>query len=260
MNKSQKPFALICIIAAICTVVSGADFNRAPAGLIKGVELEYVDANKISLKTGYGESYGIYWEVTSTDALTTSYQLTSLTGNGEKFLYIYVDYSESAFPSIALIDSATPPVWNEDYLGFYNGLDRCIGFVWVLANETIYPFRMTQDGVYNFSTALIFHQNTISSLSSAFQLFNFDAYVPQNISQVNTHISLWSSQTWTWATVALEPENQNGALWSFGAKAASVSGNLQFDQTVPRKFEYVADASGTSGTLQLGILGYQMLR
>lgn len=124
---------IITIVCLACAGLAGAFANSytlpVPIGDIHRAYIKYANTTTITVTAGYGECNGFYWENTS----DTNVSLTVPTA--EDIVYIYVDFSESDFPSVVFTDSTTEPTFSDAKLGWYNGDDRCIGAVYSPASS-----------------------------------------------------------------------------------------------------------------------------
>ena len=105
-----------------------------PIGTIKGAEVTYNDSDTVTVKYGFGECSGFYWEIASPIDLDVTVP-SSL-----DIVYIYIDHSECTYPSVVLTSSTTEPTYSTSKLGWYNGDDRCIGFALTTDGSTLLQF------------------------------------------------------------------------------------------------------------------------
>ncbi len=66
-NEPQKILRW-ALPSLVCLSASAFEFNRIPAGLIKGARVSRVSDTAIKMGVGYGENMGSYWETIATDA------------------------------------------------------------------------------------------------------------------------------------------------------------------------------------------------
>ena len=89
-----------------------ATYTLPPAiGYIKKAYVEYKDSRTVTITPGYGEINGYYWEVTQ----ATDLELQP--PSNAEFVYIYIDHSESNYPSPEFIGSTDEPAWSDERLG-----------------------------------------------------------------------------------------------------------------------------------------------
>ncbi len=179
---------VVSMVLSSSAVFADTYSTYPPRGTIKGAYVDYVDADYIAIKTGYGECNGKYWEVTS----DITYQLTGITG--PDFYYIYIDDSQAAYPNLdndSFAHADTEPVWSDTKFGWYNGNDRCIGAVWVNDSHDILSFLAVNSSDKTVDT----YANTIkilidtTSISSSFQtLTDSSTYVPVNATEVRLSV------------------------------------------------------------------------
>jgi len=112
MKRSLFVSALLFIVLLSTHGFAQLYISPLPKGKIHGANVTYFDSNTITIRTGYGECCGEYWEITS----ETNHDLTSL-ATGEDFHYIYIDDNDSSYPIPTIIDSTTEPVWSDSYQG-----------------------------------------------------------------------------------------------------------------------------------------------
>lgn len=141
MNK----FALVLLVMFLFSAsAQAATYSTYPArGTIKNAYVIYASDTSVTVKTGYGECNGKYWEITSDITHTMSTLDTS------DFYYIYIDDSAASYPALdssSIIHSNTEPAWSDAKQGYYNGDDRCIGVVWTEAANTIMKFGTSCNG------------------------------------------------------------------------------------------------------------------
>lgn len=110
-------------------------------GYIRGVKVIYNDANTVTITTGEGECNGNWFVI---DA-NIDFDLTAGTMPATDFSYIYIDDSESVYPTPTFISSNTEPAYSTSLHGWYNGNDRCIFVVYCTALNTIDQF-LNPDG------------------------------------------------------------------------------------------------------------------
>jgi len=106
---------------------------EASNGFMRRSQFTFVDVDTITVGAGAYDVYGTIAKITST-LTTTAHGLTASAA-----AYLYIDYSSIPAGGILLqadlIWSLTPPVWSDTYLAYYNGSDRCIFGVELVANE-----------------------------------------------------------------------------------------------------------------------------
>jgi len=115
---------LAVLVSAICFVSGAGMYITLPKGTIQGAYVTYKDSDTITVKAGYGECNGNYWEVTG----DTDHDMTSLAA-GDDWHYIYIDDDGSTYPDPNIYDSTTEPSYSDAKLGWYSSDDRCIGVV-----------------------------------------------------------------------------------------------------------------------------------
>jgi len=255
----KKLIGLLLVAMGLSVSLPAFEFSRVPAGQIKGARLSWVSNSAIKIGVGYGEVLGSYWEIIPTDTLvSTGYTLTGLTTttNGI-FHYIYIDRANSSLPNIAIRNSTTAPTLSDDFMGWYDGLDRCIGAVWVNANATIKSFYCASDDSYMFPASIILPTGTITTASQVWNLVDVSAYTPVNAYEVRTHVTMNGS--WGFCFAGLMPE-YGTTYYEGGVSTANLGVYLPFERGITKKIKYLAQASSTSGTLLLTVRGYRLER
>jgi hypothetical protein len=161
-------------------------------GLIKGAEVTYKDSDEITIRPGYGECNGQYWELTS----PLDVDLYSVLPVGEDFVYIYIDDSSSAYPAPTVIGDTVEPAWSDAKMGWYNGNDRCIGVVWSpSAGRIIQEFIDIGDDKCIYKPTAYKNVLTSGNPSGEWTTLSPSAapYIPVNADEV--YVSAWNSDT-----------------------------------------------------------------
>jgi hypothetical protein len=243
------------------------EFVRQPAGQIEGVGLSYVSSTQIKINAGYGESMGSYWEITPTDPLvTTGYSLSGLTTttNGV-YHYIYIDRTNSSFPSVVLANSTAAPTWSEDSMGWYNGSDRCIGAIWVNSNGAIPIFRTIDEETYLCATSLVVSggavTNTYPGSLGSMNTTSYSAYLPVNAVGARVEISC-DVVTNTLAEVQIFSDDGTylSKLAASGYRKAIIAGWLDIAKGSSRNFRWFGYSTATNNSVNIWIFGYRIQR
>ncbi len=133
---------LVAFCVSINTLAWATSYVGLPKGTIHRAYVEYKDSDEITVKTGYGECNGDYWEITS----ETDVNLASVLPSGEDYVYIYIDDSASSYPTPVIVGDLNEPSWSDSKQGWYYGYDRCIGAVWSPSTgQTIQEFVANRD-------------------------------------------------------------------------------------------------------------------
>ena len=109
-------------------------------GTISGLCPVYVDANTITLGSGYLEANGKSYDLSS----ATNFDIDVFDNGG--FTYGYIDDGTAVAPTITLDWSATEPAWSDSLQGWYNGNDRCIISLYCDGAATIGGFTSVEIG------------------------------------------------------------------------------------------------------------------
>lgn len=254
---------LFIAIGVLSTGLTAADYNRVPAGQIKGARLAYVSTNSIKIGVGYGEVSGSYWEIGPTDTLvTTGYTLTGLsaTTNGV-FHYIYIDRANSSFPEVAIRNSTTAPAWSDSFMGWYDGADRCIGAVWIKADGNIRDFLCSDDETYYVNQLLLLTASSVSTTTNVFSTLDINPYSPVNASSVYFSIEAFGS--WTRCTVQIAREATvlpYSNVQESGVTNCRAADWVAFERGADRKIRWSAFGSSASGTMRRFVEGYRIER
>lgn len=185
-----KRTIIIISLAALCVSMSTSTLATTYMGLPKGsihrAFVTYKNDTEITIKTGYGECNGDYWEITS----ETDVNLVSVLPSGEDYVYIYIDDSASTYPTPVIIGDVNEPTWSDAKQGWYYGFDRCIGAVW--SPDTGSTIMMFLGNEYNECHAYPYLKNIASELNptGSWQDTTLDCsdYVPVNATHVRVAI------------------------------------------------------------------------
>lgn len=134
-----------------------------PKGTIHNAQVIYKDADEVTVKLGYGECNGKYFEVTSATDIDLS---TLISGVTEDFVYIYIDDSASYYPTPTFAASFDEPAWSDSNQGWYrqstgNEDDRCIGVAYVSATSgTLLELKWIGENRYSGVTKSYTENNT----------------------------------------------------------------------------------------------------
>ena len=115
------------------------------AGGIRPTFFEYSSTSAINLRSARYYHYGtteqiVKWNVTLTKTFSP---LTPST-----WQYLYIDDSaltDDTVDNTKLINNATEPIWQDTKLGYYNGLDLCIGAFYINSSGQIRKFYQRSD-------------------------------------------------------------------------------------------------------------------
>lgn len=241
------------------------EFNRIPAGQIQGVRLSWVSASSIKLGVGYGEVMGSYWEITPTNSLvTTGYTLTGLTtSTNGVFHYIYIDRLNSSLPDVTIKNSATAPTWSDDFMGWYNGPDRCIGVVWVNPAGNVTNFYCPDDVTYQWYVREVVAGGTVTT-AETWNSLNLTAFVPANVTHASVLVSLYyaSGTAWTNCRAGLAVTGFKGQTERYdgGVNKAAVGEWLPFARAGSRSIDWLAMATQSGSTASVGVQAFKIER
>jgi hypothetical protein len=266
----MKKWFTLFLLAAVVTAASAFEFNRQPAGLIKGARQSYVSGTAIKIGVGYGEIMGSYWEITPTDPLvTTGFTLTGLTATASGVVhYLYIDRTNSSLPNVSLRNSTTAPVWSDDFMGWYDGVDRCIGALWVLANGNISDFYCPDDSTYEIPSIVFIQSGGVPASYSAGIWTSFDVspYTPANVSKLRFAVEGWAtSGTWSYCTMGfrwgrLPSGNVFGNVQASGVRNKMAHNWFPLPRGESRVVQWMAYASSSTGQINRYIMGYEIER
>tara|TARA_R110002050_G_scaffold112633_1_gene226922 strand:+ start:558 stop:1355 length:798 start_codon:yes stop_codon:yes gene_type:complete len=262
---------ILCAIVSMLAVSVGLkafEFNRQPAGLIKGARLSYVSSTTVKIGVGYGESMGSYWEIAATDTLATNgYTLTGLTTTANGVVqYIYIDRSSSSLPDVAITNSTTAPTWSDDFLGWYRGTDRCIGAVWISASGAILEFKCPDDETYLLNNGLIPIPQILPNSYGVYSSLDISPYSPANASHMYTSVAAWAtSLNWFSVRVAIRTDPTD-TFTADGVQRADISHWLSYLRNETKNLDWMAFAETapgvltTTGGITVRIQGYRLER
>jgi hypothetical protein len=247
----------IWVIVMVC--LGGAAFGTSyvglPRGMIHHAYVTYSDSNTVTIKPGYGECAGEYWEVTS----NTNYDLTGLAA-GEDFHYIYIDDSASSYPTPTFTDSNTEPTWSDTYLGWYNGFDRCIGVVWSPSSgATIQQFSSNSSDKYWMTSAHLKTPLTGATPDGTWKTLEATAYSPVNAIAISVEVTGSDSDGPVGIGIAAY-ESVNAALYEDSSYSwASTAGWLDLERGASRDLKWWGRNNDDSN-FEVNIRGYQIER
>lgn len=258
------------IFLLLCSSCLAYEFNRVPAGLISGARFSYVSTTSIKIGVGYGEIMGSYWEINPTDTLvSTGYSLTGLTTTTlGVFHYIYIDRANSSLPGVTLKNTTTAPTWSNDYMGWYNGLDRCIGAVWAEPSGTLRTFVCPDDRTFAWGLSGVTSlAKTLPGTYDVWTLLDISDYLPVNTSEGLIETDAWAAAVmWNNCRVGISSEGSSQYV-NDGGLRAKVSTYVPFERSVARKIRWMAYAATspggtltTTGNLYVRISGYRIER
>lgn len=261
--------ALLLVLAiALCGMAQAFEFNRMPAGMINGAGLVYSSSTTIKLGVGYGEVMGSYWEIGATDSLVTAgYTLTGLSASTDGVLqYIYVDRVNSSFPSVTLKNSTTAPTWSNDFMGWYNSADRCIGVVRILPNGSIAAFYCPEDDSYIWESDGVNLTQTLPSNYGVWSTLGIGTYVPANARAALVAVDTYTT-TAAWAACRVGVSDEYATQFiADGVTRARVDAYIPFKRGGSKNIKWMAyghlsnNSISTSGNLAVRIGGYKISR
>lgn len=261
----KRLFVSFVLAALCCSSAFAFEFNRMPAGLIKGARLSRVSDTAIKIGVGYGENMGSYWELTATDTLnTTGYTLTGLTTTTNGVVhYIYIDRNNSSFPNVTITNSTTAPSWSDDFMGWYNANNRCIGAVWIKANGTIIDFTCPQDDTYTYDSGAIATGVSPTTSYGVWTTVNVSGYLPTNIYAMRANYGVnfsWSGTMWAYSTAQVKRTGETLGLREDGTVGTLATGWLDFPRGASKQLDFMAWAQSTNGFTLFAVMGYKIER
>lgn len=222
---------------------------------------------------GYGDEMGSYWEVAPTDTIvTTGYTLTSLpTSANGVFEYIYIDTANSSLPSVAIKNSTTAPAWSDSFMGWYDGINRCIGVVWITPAGTISPFVCPDDETYLGGAGTILSSISTSTTYPVWNAVDCTAYVPVNAYELRLELNnYWNGTGTAWTFYKMGIQSNNGGAYTSnhtgttkfedGAVGATIQDWFAFSRGSAKKLTYVSWGPSTAGIGSLIRMGYRIER
>lgn len=239
-----------------------AGYGSANRGLlIHRTFVEDNDADTITVTTGYGDSNGNYFEITS----EMSHDMTSL-ALGEDFHYIYIDDSASAYPAVTIIDAVGEPAWSDAKQGWYNGNDRCIGVVYSESGSATVVEFLHEDGFIR-NTADVSLGSAMDP-NSTWQIpddANTDTKTPVNATKALIWIQNADDNSFVFLGITTKELAENGAGTVHAQSIAQASSwnKLGFAQVIPlgasREIR-VHGEGNDSNELYVKLYGYQISR
>lgn len=258
----MKNVLRIALWLALIPCLNAAIYNSTPAGLIKGARLEQVSTTQIKIGVGYGEILGSYWEILPSNSLAiTGYTLTGLTTTTNGVMqYLYIDRTNSSLPDIAIRNSTTAPTWNEDFLGWYSGDDRCIGALFILPNGAISTFMCPDDDTYVGLTTQVLSGGSVSTTYGVWNALNLSSFLPVNASAayLNSSVNHLSGTIWTYCKVGLKSDFLT--FYEDGAVAATVTCEMPFSRGASKTISWMGFAQYSSNSAQVFVRGYRIER
>jgi len=239
-------------------LVMAATYVTVPRGTIYHAYVDYKDSDTITIKPGYGECNGNYWDIMS----DTDHDMSSL-ASGEDFHYIYVDGNNSNFPDPNIFDSTTEPSWSDSKLGWYNGNHRCIGVVWSPSgSSTIQEFTSNSDLKY-VTTSSIKQVLDDGNPDDTYQTLEATAYIPVNAIGVR----VWAQNNdYTGAAphfyvllLVTSYENTKTQIIGRGYYSAETAGWLELERNSSRDFKWYGN-DNDDNNFDICIDGYQIER
>lgn len=113
--------------------VNGLSHVATP-GFIMGLDLSYSGNVTVTVSAGYAQCKDKLF------ILHNSVVDTISNFSNGAYTYQYIDYSASTIDNMVIIDATTAPAWSDQYQGYYNGDDRCIGAYYCISASTIEMF------------------------------------------------------------------------------------------------------------------------
>ena len=248
----SKKCAHIMFFLAGSVMALATSYVGLPKGTIYQAYVEYEDADSIVITAGYGECNGNYFEVTESRVYDVNYIPT-----GEDFIYIYVDDSESEYPSPAFCDSTAEPAWSDAKLGWYNGDDRCIGVVWTEDSSSEIKF-FTNNSNNRFMChfgALLYHGSPVTSMTP----LEATAYIPVNAKAVFVEAINYKYQGVVQIIVSsYENETMRILGWSYFYTACS--GWIELERGASRDLKYRGGEIGDTPNINIQLFGCEIER
>ncbi len=223
---------------------------------IFGAFPKYKDSDEVTVVTGYGFCNKNFFEITS----ETDHIISSL-DTAEDFHYIYIDDSESVYPTPVIIDSISEPVWGDSKQGWYNQEDRCIGAVWSPADsETVAEFKVNHDLKYLYLNHVKKVVDNGYPTGDWITIPNASDYTPVNSIAVRIKAHGYDSTSGAVASAGVRLfDNPEHALETSSLGSADVNGWLDFDLTDSRDMEWDGQ-NNDDNTFDLYISGYKLQR
>lgn len=260
---NTKTLSTLFAYIVLSVLAFAGSFRNEAAGTIRGARLGFLSETAITIGVGYGEVSGKYWEIRADDPLvSTGYNISDLTSSSNGMIqYLYIDGVNSPLPDVVIRNSSMAPSWSNTLMGWYNGVDRCIGAVWINANGTIMSFSCSDDTTYLVNINLLLQ--TTPATANIWSPFDFSNYSPKNSTALKIAGATWRSggSNWIDCTIAVWADTPGAQpVWGHGSNRANVEDWFEFTRGARRSGQYSGYATTNSGVVSLFLLGYKIER
>lgn len=266
MRKMYLSLLVIFCLSVYSNFCFAATFSTyPPKGSIHNAQVVYKDADEVTVKAGYGECNGKYWEITASTDLNVA---TVISGVTEDFVYIYIDDSASYYPTPTLVGSLDEPAWSDTKQGWYrqstgNTDDRMIGVAyvspapnagvlfdvpWVGGNK--YSGNSYMKSILTGGTPNNTWKNTTVPLSD---------YIP--VSSIGAQLSVWNSDVDGPVYIsirAIGAVNNRLTASSYGTHAYILDW-MYFSRDLSRNIQWIG-SNGDDSDFDIIVMGYEIER
>lgn len=257
IEMKKLAFLSVGVVLGISVMlVMAATYATVLPGTIHHAYPVYKDSDTITIKPGYGECNGHYWDIMS----DTDHDMTSL-ASGADFHYIYVDGNNSNFPDPNIFDTTTEPAWSDSKLGWYNGNHRCIGVVWSpVSSSTISQFTCNSDQKYSVSTGQPLDNG---NPDDTYQTLEATAYIPVNAIEFRVYAFntdyVGTAPHFYVVLFVTTYENPNSQIIGRGYYVAEIAGWLELERNSSRDLKWYGN-DNDDNSFDVHIQGYQIER
>jgi len=220
-----------------------------PYGYKRGFVLDFVTTGTISLTRGIWHHSGTTDQMVYS-ASSISYNPSGLSGTQMQYIYLddsaIVSSGSQVITSSQITNSTTAPSYSNTKFGWYNGNDRCIGHLVIVAG-LIMKFRVVSDNFYAYYTITDLYSG--SNAPTAATSFDISANVPAFCTRCRIAI-----------TNATDGNNfifSIGGAWPIGngitmGKANAVQ-SIEIELDTDQTFEWSADTASATNLRLLGV-------
>ncbi len=175
-----------------------------------------------------------------------------------------IDRTNSSLPNLAITNSTTAPTWSEDFIGWYNGNNRCIiGAVFVNNLGAIAEFYCPEDDRYICTTGTIVANGTVSTSFPVWTNADCSGRSPANTVELYFNGYVFDTSgglTWNYCKVGFRGPSTNWEVYEDGRISATVGGWVSYARGVGRTINWVAFASHANTSASVVIRGYRIER
>lgn len=251
-------------------------------GVLIGAHIEYNDSGSVHVTAGRGNCTSKYWVIE--DKTTTAIDVDdsdvfngTFPGptSGFDVVYFYILNSEinnghgklevSNDSTTDIETSLTEPSWNDEWLGYYNGNNRCIG-AFIIEDGSIIPFT-NAEGTIHLADRILFYDNEDPTGS-------WSSQTPDT--ETDTLLPVMASEAWI--NIRSKTTGITAKVWAASYENSLISGNIneiadlltagymyaRITGWIPlgssRKIRVTGDDDDDNGELYAGLRGFKIRR